>query len=328
MKKKGDEKMKRTMICMLAMTILTLTLVAATPMQRIGNQLIIPEGTGTLYYYEYFPFHLAHGWSSEIGEPVKTTALGGTRLEIDGVPTPHDFIEYTTVEEEGTKDLAKYFVFNFPTGMNGVHTFDMYYSNICDFWLENGNVEECDKPNEILEFHTKSWEVIFQKPIFIVYTPGSVEGYQWPLGNTITMNVNNGEYIAQSVSEPRPDFPEGETRVLFDNWKDDFMIDPRDYVVLTDETTGSTKSHFVTSVEVTGYDIDAKTISGVYNPAFDLQVFLALSDGTPIETIGVTYDGVNWTAAFNELDSGMLCSAKQFDYDFDGTSWDYWVPGP
>jgi hypothetical protein len=319
--------MKKKMIYTLVITILILTLVAASsPRVRVGDQLYIPPGTGTLYYYEYFPFHLAHGWRSEIGNPVNSTARGGTRLEIDGLATSHDFIEFSRVEEEGTNYLAKYFVFNFPAGMTGVHTFDMYYSNTCSAWLDNGDVTECDKPNEILEFHLKSWEVIFQEPTFVVYTPGSVEGYQWPLGNTITMDVNNGEYFAQSVSEPRPDFPEGETRVLFNNHEDNFMIDPGDYVVFTDETTGKTKSHIVTSVEVTGYDIDAKTISGIYDPAFDLEVFLALDDGTPIETIGISYNGVNWTATFDELASGMLCSAKQNDPDFDATSWDFWVP--
>jgi hypothetical protein len=142
----------------------------------------------------------------------------------------------------------------------------------------------------------------------------------------ITMNVNNGEYIAQSVSEPRPDFPEGDTRVAFDNYLDDYWIESGDYVVLTDEITGATKSHYVTSVKVTAYDINAKTISGIYDPAFDLQVFLALADGTPIETKEVSYDGINWTATFDQLESGMLCSAKQSDVDFDATSWDFWVP--
>ena len=318
--------MKRKLIFLLVITTLTLTLVAAKPMQRIGEQLFIPLGSGTMYYYENFPFHIAHGWRSEIGNPQRTTARGGTRLEIDGMPIPHDFIERTIIEYEGTDYLAKFFVFNFPIGMTGVHTFDMYYSNSCDFWLERGDVAECEKPNEILEFNLKSWQVVFLEPIFVVYTPGSVEGYQWPLGHMITMNVNNGEYIAQSVSEQRPDFPDGDTRVAFENWKDDYFIDPDDYVVLTDSITGKTKSHIVTSVEVTGYDIDAKTISGIYDPSFDLQVFLSLADMTPIETKEVSYDGINWTATFDQLESGMLCSAKQSDVDFDATSWDFWVP--
>lgn len=324
--------MKRTMIYILSISILTLTLVAATPMQRVGDQLFIPAGTGTLYYYENFPFHLAHGWATEIGTPAKSTALGGLRLEIDGVPTPHDFIEYSPAVIGGTNYIAKYFVFNFPNGMTGVHTFDLYYSNICSLWLSTGKVAGCQNPNEILEFHLKSWEVIFLEPIFVVYTPGSVEGYQWPLGNTITMNVNDGEYIAQSVSEPRPDFPEGDTRVQFENWKDDFMIDPGDYVVLTDETTGKTKDHIVTSVEVTGFDIVANTISGIYDPAYDLHVFLAVYDNTfPVIEYwpyDIVYDGVNWTAFFDDVDNGMMGAAKQSDTDFDGTSWDFVVPAP
>ena len=106
------------------------------------------------------------------------------------------------------------------------------------------------------------------------------------------------------------------------------MIDPGDNVVLTDETTGKTKSHIVTSVEVTGYDTDAKTISGIYDPAFDLEVFLALEDGPPIETTGITYNDVNWTATFDELDPGMAGAAQQYDSDFDGSSWDFVVPAP
>jgi len=324
--------MKRTMINILVITILTLTLVAATPMQRVGDQLFIPEGTGTLYYYENFPFHLAHGWRLEIGKPANTIVLGGLRLEIDGVPTPHDFIEHTMVEGEGTNYLAKIFVFNFPAGMNGVHTFDMYYSNICDFWLANGNVEECDKPNEILEFHTKSWEVYFLDPMFVVYKPGTIEGGQWALGNTITVDINDGEYVAQSIVEQIPGAPLGETNVHFDPGADGFMIETGDFVTLTDEATGYTKEHIVTSVEVTGYDIGANTISGTYDPAFDLWVFVADYDGPnainiyePIEFVS---DGDNWTATFEELDQGMAGAAQQYDSDFDGSSWDFVVPAP
>ena len=319
--------MKKIRILQIVISILIITSVAAgSPRVRVGDQLFLPQGEGKFYYYENFPFHLAHGWRSEIGEPKNLTTRGGVRLEIDDFETPHDFIEYSMIVEEDTEYLVKYFVFNFPAGMTGVHSFEMFYSNICDFWLDEEYVNECDNPNEILEFSIKYWEVIFQEPIFVVYTPGSVEGYQWPLGNTITINVNSGEYTAQSVSEPRPDFPEGETRVLFDNYLDDYWIETGDYVVLTDETTGVTKSHYVTSVKVTDYDIDAKTISGIYDPNYGLEVFLALEDGTPIETLVVSYDDVNWTATFDQLGSGMLCSAKQNDDDLDATSWDYWIP--
>jgi hypothetical protein len=319
--------MKKIRFFTIVISILIITSVAAgSPRVRVGDQLFLPQGTGELYYYENFPFHLAHGWRMEIGNPAITTARGGTRLEIDGVPIPHDFIDYSRIVEEDTEYLVKYFVFNFSAGMTGVHTFEMFYSNICDFWLDEEYVNECENPNEILEFSIKYWEVIFQEPIFVVYTPGSVEGYQWPVGNTITINVNNGEYTAQSVSEPRPDFPEGETRVLFDNYLDDYWIESGDYVVLTDEITGATKSHTVTSVEVTAYDINAKTIGGIYDPSYGLEVFLALEDGTPIETLDVSYDGINWTATFDQLGSGMLCSAKQLDADFDATSWDFWIP--
>jgi hypothetical protein len=85
-------------------------------------------------------------------------------------------------------------------------------------------------------------------------------------------------------------------------------------------------------VEVTGYDTDTNTISGIYDPAFDLWVFHADYDGPNAiniyEPIEIIYDGVNWTATFDELDPGMAGAAQQYDSDFDGSSWDFVVPAP
>ena len=71
-------------------------------------------------------------------------------------------------------------------------------------------------------------------PTFDVYVPGVIEGHDWPLGNTITVNINDGEYIAQANSEQRPGVSPGETRVLFDLREENFSIEAGDHIVMTD----------------------------------------------------------------------------------------------
>jgi hypothetical protein len=160
--------MKKTTVFLLVITLMALTLIAASsPKERVGDRFFFPLGSGKLFYEASKPFHIAHGWREEIGKSGKTTARGGLRLFIDGDEVTEDFIENFRLEEGETVYIQKWFVFNYPEGMTGTHTFDFYYSNVCSFWLDpppphDPVVTYCESPNEILEFLLKSYKVKFK----------------------------------------------------------------------------------------------------------------------------------------------------------------------
>jgi hypothetical protein len=156
-------KMKKISIVLIAISLLTLTLVGASgPKEKVGERFFFPEGTGTMVYPANEPFHISHGWNSEIGGTGLFSARGGLRLEIDGITVEEDFIEHSRMEDGGILYRTKRFIYNFPEGMTGVHTFDFFYVNICRGWIANGYVDECTFPNKLMEFHIKSWVVTFE----------------------------------------------------------------------------------------------------------------------------------------------------------------------
>ena len=160
-------------------------------------------------------------------------------------------------------------------------------------------------------------------PTFVAYLPGAIEGYDWPLGHEITVNINGGEYSTSAYSEQRPDFPEGETRVLFELWRDDFFMEAGDHLVMTDEAAGITKDVTVTNLAVTDINLGAHTVSGIYDPAYELWVWLYGQDGQVPATEGNT-----WVATFTELLPRTWGGATQRDTDGDGTSLDFQIPNP
>ena len=118
--------------------------------------------------------------------------------------------------------------------------------------------------------------------------------------------------------------PDGSTRVLFEPYKDGFELKTGDYVVLTDNVTSKSKEHTVTSVEVTGCNCGTNTVSGVYDPAYDLEVWLGEDEPNVI-----IFDGTSWTASFNEVICGEIdAAAQQTDDDNDSSSWDMEVSCP
>ncbi len=154
--------MKKNTILMLVISLIALTLIAAgNPHVRVGDRLVFPPGEGEFDYSANMPFYIAHGWSSTVGEDVKVTTRGGLRLVIDGEDVEEDFIEIVRTNDGVTNILSKWFVFNFPDGMTGTHTFEFYYSNTCSYFRDIGLVDECDHANQIIELLTKSWVVNF-----------------------------------------------------------------------------------------------------------------------------------------------------------------------
>jgi len=160
-------------------------------------------------------------------------------------------------------------------------------------------------------------------PTFVAYVPGAVEGYDWPMGDEISLTVNGVPYPVTANSEQRPDFPEGETRVLFEIWQEGWSLSADDYVVMTDIDSGFIKYVTVTNLAVTGYNLAEGTVSGIYDPTYDLWVWLYDGDG---QVPTMNPDGT-WIATFDELSPGAWGGATQWEPDGDGTSIDFQIPG-
>ena len=64
-------------------------------------------------------------------------------------------------------------------------------------------------------------------------------------------------------------------------------METADYVALTDVTSKS-KEHIVTSVEVTGWNCGTNTVSGVYDPDCDLEVWLGKDEPSEIMLDGTS----------------------------------------
>jgi hypothetical protein len=160
------------------------------------------------------------------------------------------------------------------------------------------------------------------QPTFVAYVPGAVEGYDWPIGDTITLSW--GEHTLAATCEQRPDSPVGESRVLFEVWKDGYSIQAEDHIFMRDEDLDLTKDTVVADLAVTGFDLGAGTVSGVFDPVYSpsLRVWLYGGKGQVPEIIV----GNNWTATFHPLPQGAWGAAAQSDTDGDGTSIEFQVP--
>ena len=159
-------------------------------------------------------------------------------------------------------------------------------------------------------------------PSFAAYMPGAIEGYDWPMGDTIHLDINDGEYSADATSEQRPDFPEGETRVLFELPMDEFSMEADDHILMTDEALGFTKELYIADLQVADVNIENQTVSGFYEPVYpDFWIWL---DGQ--EPLDVQFNENAWVATFAEMVPGSWGTVAQDDWDHDGTVWDFYVP--
>jgi len=157
-------------------------------------------------------------------------------------------------------------------------------------------------------------------PTFVAYVPGAIEGYDWQLGDTVSIDINNGEYTAEAEVEESPWDP-AQTRVLFEVWRDEISIEAGDYVVMTDGVVS--KDVVVTNLAVTDIDVTAGTVSGIYDPDYSLWVWLYDGEG---QVPATDSENGTWVATFIELPPSAWGGATQWEPDGDGTSLDFQVP--
>ncbi len=108
------------------------------------------------------PFHIRHGWIQYSTDD----AIGvfDFALDVDGVPQPETFKWFYA--ESGNPDiLNRIWVYNFPDGMTGTHTFTGHWFAPCQYAVnELGYAGPCPTPNAKVETATRTLTVEFVLP--------------------------------------------------------------------------------------------------------------------------------------------------------------------
>ena len=125
---------------------------AATTNEPVGPPINILVGVPTTFPAAT-PFHIMHGW----GLDPSTDAVGkfSFALEVDGTDRPEDFVLRSVIT--GSPDLlARTWVFNFPYGMTGTHTFVGHWLAPC--YVTAGPYSN---PNAVVEVDRHTLTVTF-----------------------------------------------------------------------------------------------------------------------------------------------------------------------
>ena len=145
--------------------VLTLVLIAVVAMpaaakskEPVGDRINVVNGTPTTFAAGA-PFHVIHAWQ------VATNTDGFGKfdftLEVDGTLRKHDFVirEVTS----GNPDLlARFWVFNFPSGLSGTHTFVGRFLGPCQPLVDFGYIAgPCSSPTTVTEALNRTLTVTF-----------------------------------------------------------------------------------------------------------------------------------------------------------------------
>ena len=150
----------------LLIVILNLVLVFALVSPAVASEMHtpvgenIPQRQGYRVFPSNEPFNIQNGWiqTSEDG------AIGNFdfRLEVDGVFVDNFYRDFSAVS--GDPDtLYRIWVYNFPEGMTGTHTFTRHWYAPCQYavdYLEYTG--SCRTPNQKVETNIKILVVEFE----------------------------------------------------------------------------------------------------------------------------------------------------------------------
>jgi len=146
-----------------AALVLTGVAPAAEPVP-VGDRINVFAGTPTTYPAGQ-PFHIRHGWSVGITAHPEQTGLWRFSLDVDGVPRAADDTDFNAEPAPTTgfdaPRLNRGWIFNFPAGMTGRHTFTGHWIGPCELAVESGYPGPCNRPNEPVEALTRSLTVDF-----------------------------------------------------------------------------------------------------------------------------------------------------------------------
>ena len=131
------------------LTGLFVTSASATPV-TVGPQISI-FGGATQTFTAGQPFHVSHRWTTK---PSKDGSLGLWRfsLTLDGVKANSSFIDLQQIDDAVFGHvLGRRYVFNYPNGLTGTHTFAGTFTGPCDEMVSQGFATgPCETPNAVV----------------------------------------------------------------------------------------------------------------------------------------------------------------------------------
>jgi len=137
---------------------------AAAP-SPVGDRIGLFSATTTFPAGQ--PFYLSHGWGVGATEPPAGAGIYEFRLDVDGTPRAADGVLRTTAAppQSGYELplMNRVWLFNFPNGMSGRHTFTGHWIAPCKSALGIGYPGPCRTPVEPVEALTRSLTVDFQR---------------------------------------------------------------------------------------------------------------------------------------------------------------------
>lgn len=147
--------MKRfTLIICVVLLLLMVSPVQAAAHQPTGDQIDIYE-SGAQEYPANTAFYILHGF-----EIIKPFSIGwlAFELEVDGAIIPATYINNSGT----TMDIYNHaWVYNFPDGMTGVHTFTGHWYIQCNVAMHPVDVPECSNPTAHVDLSTSEVVVTF-----------------------------------------------------------------------------------------------------------------------------------------------------------------------
>jgi basic membrane lipoprotein Med (substrate-binding protein (PBP1-ABC) superfamily) len=172
-------------------------------------------------------------------------------------------------------------------------------------------------------------------------TEDRVEGWEWPLGATVTLEIND------PATPANPDFTDS-TTVIYPPWDPNntwfeipfsgtYNLKPGDEVSVTDGTT--TKTHTVTNLILTTLNPNLDQIIGTADPGSSVDVWVCDQNGCVARNETADGNG-DWTADFSlpgdqdwelptyDLQPGSSGDSGQFDPENDGTMIIWTIPNP
>gem|GEM_PF-1741204 len=127
--------MKKILVSILLIFALLGITTPATAAQKVRVGTRIDLRTGPTTFTAGAPFHFAHGWIAV--SLVDGVGIYDFELEVDGTLRDEDFVERSVMS--GDPDLlTRIWVYNFPNGMTGTHTFTGHWYGPCQALADGG----------------------------------------------------------------------------------------------------------------------------------------------------------------------------------------------
>jgi hypothetical protein len=146
--------MKKILISILLIFAILGITTPASAARKVPVGTRIDLRTGPTTFTAGAPFHIAHGWITD--SSLDAMGIYDFELEVDGALREEDFVERSVIS--GDPDLlTRIWVYNFPSGMTGAHTFTGHWYGPCQNLANTGfYTGTCTNPTARVEADTIS----------------------------------------------------------------------------------------------------------------------------------------------------------------------------